>query len=115
MINTTTYSYAAQAFPKELQTFIGLLEGISGVGITLSPILGVFIYNAVGFSNTFLIFGLAMAPVALVLVSLRNHESRKSWKAEKVRTVKTKNRRLNTSMVQPKRKGKRKATNNHRN
>jgi len=53
-----------------MEKFVSLMEGICGVGITLSPIMGVFVYNAVGFSKTFLIFGSAMAPFALIVLLL---------------------------------------------
>ena len=55
MINTTAYSFASQAFPHEIEKLVSLLEGVSGIGITFSPILGVFVFKAVGFSNTFFI------------------------------------------------------------
>ena len=42
------------------------MEGVVGIGITASPVLGSFVYSAVGFSQTFFIFGALMAPSSLL-------------------------------------------------
>ena len=68
-INTSVYSYVAQAYPDKVEKVISLSEGFVGIGCTLGPILGAFIYQAVGFSYTFYIFGAAMAPFALLICS----------------------------------------------
>ena len=46
------------------------MEGVVGIGITISPILGVCIESAVGFSATFYIFGGAMSPCAFLMLCL---------------------------------------------
>ena len=68
MINTAAYSFASQAYPDSVEKVISLMEGIVGVGITVSPIAGSFVYEAVGFSTTFYIFGAAMAPMSFVIL-----------------------------------------------
>ena len=68
MINTAAYSFASQAYPSDVDKVISLMEGVVGIGITISPILGSFIYNAVGFSTTFYIFGALLAPLALLIL-----------------------------------------------
>jgi len=47
------------------------MEGVMGVGFALGPIVGNYIDNAVGFSNTYFIVGAALAPSALLVLCLR--------------------------------------------
>ena len=47
---------------------ISIMEATVGAGMMIGPILGSFVYNAVGFVETFIIFGLAMAPISLILL-----------------------------------------------
>ena len=68
MINTAAYSFASQAYPDRVDKVISLMEGVVGIGITVSPVMGSFVYQAVGFSKTFYAFGLGMAPVSLVII-----------------------------------------------
>ena len=68
MINTAAYSFASQAYPDRVDKVISLMEGVVGIGITISPLIGSFIYQAVGFSTTFYAFGAGMAPVSLVIL-----------------------------------------------
>jgi hypothetical protein len=58
------------------------MEGIVGVGCTIAPVLGVFVYGAVGFSNTFYIFGSAMTPCAFMMLCLPNPKELKQNKAK---------------------------------
>ena len=67
MINTAAYSFATQAYPDRVDKIISLMEGVVGIGITFSPVMGSFIYQAVGFSATFYIFGVSMSPVSLAV------------------------------------------------
>lgn len=70
MINTSVYSFASQAYPTKVDKIISLMEGVVGVGCTLGPMVGSFVYQAVGFSTTFYIFGAAMSPTALMVCLL---------------------------------------------
>lgn len=70
MINTAAYSFASQAYPDNVDRVVSVMEGVVGLGATISPIMGVFIYGAVGFANTFYIFGSAMAPCAFLMLCL---------------------------------------------
>ena len=68
MINTSGYSFASQAYPDKLEKVISLMEATVGAGMMLGPILGSFIYNAVGFFKTFAIFGIAMTPISIIVI-----------------------------------------------
>ena len=68
MINTSGYSFASQAYPDKVEKVISLMEATVGAGMMLGPILGSFIYNAVGFFKTFAIFGIAMTPISLIVL-----------------------------------------------
>ena len=49
MINTSAYSFAAQAFGEKIGKYVSLFEGFVGIGITLGPILGSLVYAYLGF------------------------------------------------------------------
>ena len=70
MINTAAYSFASQAYPDNVEKIVSVMEGVVGIGNTIGPIMGVFIYSAVGFADVFFIFGSAMAPCALLMLLL---------------------------------------------
>ena len=70
MINTTAYSFAAQAYGDNVQKIVSLLEGFVGIGITAGPILGSLVYQQLGFETTFILFGCLMAPPSLVVYCL---------------------------------------------
>ena len=72
MINTTVYSYVAQAYPQNIEKVVSMSEGFVGIGCAMGPILGSIIYEAVGFSYTFYIFGVAMAPFAILICACLN-------------------------------------------
>ena len=65
MINTSAYSFTAQAYGDKIQKYLSLLEGFVGVGITMGPIVGSIVFELLGFDKTFFIFGGLMAPSAL--------------------------------------------------
>ena len=67
MINTAAYSFASTAYPDTIEKVISILETFVGIGCTTGPILGSFVYSAVGFANTFFIFGGALTPIALFI------------------------------------------------
>lgn len=72
MINTTAYSYAAQAYPDKVEKVIARLESVSAFGNIFAPVLGSVIYDAVGFEWTFVGFGIVMLPASLLVCSLKN-------------------------------------------
>ena len=49
MINTSAYSFAAQAYGEKIGKYVSLFEGFVGIGITLGPILGSLVYAYLGF------------------------------------------------------------------
>ena len=72
MINTASYSFAAQAYSDNVEKVISVMEGIVGIGCAAGPILGSVIYESVGFEKTFQIFGTAMAPTCLLVCFLKD-------------------------------------------
>jgi hypothetical protein len=44
MINTSAYSFAAQAYEKDVAKYVSLFEGFVGIGCALGPVLGSFVY-----------------------------------------------------------------------
>ena len=70
MINTAAYSFVSTAYPDNIESLISVMESVVGVGCTMCPVLGSFVYSAVGFSATFWIFGGAMAPVSFLILIL---------------------------------------------
>lgn len=70
MINTTAYSFAAQAYGANVEKVVSLLEGFVGIGITTGPILGSVVYQYLGFELTFVVFGSLMAPTAFMVLCL---------------------------------------------
>ena len=67
MINTAAYSFASTAYPDTIDKVISIMEAVVGVGCTSGPILGSFVYTAVGFAKTFFIFGGCLLPVAVLI------------------------------------------------
>lgn len=67
MINTSGYSFASQAYPDDVDKVISIMEATVGAGMMIGPILGSFVYNAFGFVETFIIFGIAMAPISFII------------------------------------------------
>ena len=55
------------------------MEGIGGIGMIVSPVLGIYCYLATGFSMTFYIFSAAMIPTALLTFCM---PSPKKWRVK---------------------------------
>ena len=68
MINTACYAFVSTAFPDNVESLISILESIVGIGCTMGPVLGSITYSALGFKDTFFIFGGALAPAALMIL-----------------------------------------------
>ena len=70
MMNTTLFSFLAQAYPDEIEAKVGFVGVLVGTGCTMGPVIGSIVYNFVGFSSTFIIFGLLMAPSIILTLTL---------------------------------------------
>ena len=70
MINTAAYAFASTAYTDDVDKVISIMEAIVGLGCAMGPVLGSFVYVAVGFQNTFVIFGLALTPIAILILCL---------------------------------------------
>lgn len=46
------------------------MESIVGIGCTVGPVLGSFVFEYVGFAWTFIIFGILMAPSGILALFL---------------------------------------------
>ena len=66
-INTGAYSFAAQAYPDDVEKVISIMEAIVGIGCAAGPVLGSVTYELIGFAWTFILFGALMAPTSLLL------------------------------------------------
>lgn len=67
MINTSAFAYAAAAYPENIDMILALFEGVAGIGLMLGPVIGSFVYNAIGFEGVFYSFGVAMIPFAILI------------------------------------------------
>ena len=67
MINTSAYSFAAQAYPEDIDKAVATMETAIGIGGAIGPMLGSIVYGWLGFSWTFLVFGAAMIPSVILL------------------------------------------------
>ena len=82
-MNTSSYSYVAQAYSDDVEAVIGLMETICGLGCLAGPVLGSFVYGVIGYSWTFYAFGIAMAPSFLFALCLRTPKSLKEEQERK--------------------------------
>ena len=71
MINTSAHSYAAQAYPEDIEKVISIMETAIGIGCSLGPVLGSLVYSWLGYAWAFLLFGIAMVPPAVLLLFLK--------------------------------------------
>lgn len=56
-INTTCYSLAANKYADQTEFIVGMLEGVSGIGLVIGLLGGSFIYEKMGYMAVFLVFG----------------------------------------------------------
>lgn len=70
MINTAAYSYSATCYPEDVEKLISTMEAFVGIGCISGPVVGSFVYNLVGYSMTFYIFGALMLPTAILVPCL---------------------------------------------
>ena len=70
-INTSAYSYAAQAYTDDVEKVISIMETVVGIGCAAGPVLGSVVYELIGFAWTFILFGIIMAPTSIILCFLK--------------------------------------------
>uniref|UniRef100_A0A0K0FTP5 MFS-type transporter SLC18B1 (inferred by orthology to a human protein) n=1 Tax=Strongyloides venezuelensis TaxID=75913 RepID=A0A0K0FTP5_STRVS len=58
---TTTYAIAAKDFPNLMSTILGSVETGVGIGYTVGPFIGGYLYQYVSFASSFLILGTVAA------------------------------------------------------
>uniref|UniRef100_A0A0N4ZKY0 MFS domain-containing protein n=1 Tax=Parastrongyloides trichosuri TaxID=131310 RepID=A0A0N4ZKY0_PARTI len=66
MMFTTTYTIASKDFPKIMSTMLGFTETGAGIGLTIGPVVGGFLYQFVGYPYPFLILGSISSVTAVV-------------------------------------------------
>ena len=66
MINTVADSFASQVYIDDIDEVVAIMEGIAGVGMIVSPVIGIYAYSATDFASTFYIFGAASLPTAIL-------------------------------------------------
>ena len=71
LINTSAYSFAAQAYPDDIDKAVATMETAIGVGGALGPLLGSLVYGWLGFSWTFIVFGAALIPSMILLMFIQ--------------------------------------------
>ena len=80
LLHVASYSYVSvQARnDEEINKGISLQEASCGVGLTISPILGIAIFEVLGFSDLFYITGGMMLPVCVALLLVVKEPSQRS-------------------------------------
>ena len=66
MINTVADSFASQVYLKDIDEVVAVMEGVAGVGMIVSPVIGIYAYQGTGFANSFYIFGAFILPTAIL-------------------------------------------------
>lgn len=65
-INTTCYSLAANKYASNTTFVVGMLEGMSGIGIVTGLLGGSILYEAMGYEAVFITFGLILLAMAVI-------------------------------------------------
>ena len=65
-INTTCYSLAANKYSSNTLFVVGMMEGMSGVGIVIGLLGGSAVYEAMGYEAVFITFGLILLAMAFI-------------------------------------------------
>lgn len=68
MLDTAAYAFVSTAYPEKVESVISIMEASTGIGNMLGPVLGSFVFEAVGFDATFWIFGGVMAPIPFLIL-----------------------------------------------
>ena len=57
LINTSCYATAANKYPERTEFIVGMLEGMSGIGVIIGLFGGAAIYEGMGYQAVFIVFG----------------------------------------------------------
>ena len=68
MMDTTAFSFITIAYPHKIESVVSYMEISGGAGAMVGPVIGSFIYSAVGFKITFFIFGALLTPFAILFM-----------------------------------------------
>ena len=44
VINTVADSFASQVYEKDIDEVVAVMEGVAGVGMIVSPVIGIYVY-----------------------------------------------------------------------
>lgn len=58
---------ATNDFPEDKEKIVGWVEALTGLGLILGPIIGSMLYSALGFQNTFIVYGCFLIFLSLVI------------------------------------------------
>uniref|UniRef100_A0A0N4ZAN8 MFS domain-containing protein n=1 Tax=Parastrongyloides trichosuri TaxID=131310 RepID=A0A0N4ZAN8_PARTI len=76
MVFTSYYAIAAKDFPKLMSTIIGLTQTGAGMGCTIGPVVGGYLYQYLGYSSPFLILGsFAAITTVVAFFSFSSHSN----------------------------------------
>uniref|UniRef100_A0A0N5BDL9 MFS domain-containing protein n=1 Tax=Strongyloides papillosus TaxID=174720 RepID=A0A0N5BDL9_STREA len=76
---TTTYAIAAKDFPNLMSTVLGSVETGAGLGFTVGPFIGGYLYQYVSFASSFLILGI-VAAISSVIAFFSITSNGDDWK-----------------------------------
>ena len=65
-INTTCFGMAANKYSDQTQFMMGMLEGVSGIGLVIGLMGGSLVYESMGYEAVFLTFGGLLLLMALI-------------------------------------------------
>ncbi len=65
-INTTCFSLAANKYADQTEFVVGMMEGMSGVGLVLGLLGGSIIYETLGYKAVFIDFGSLLFVLAII-------------------------------------------------
>lgn len=67
MVQTTAYAIVAISYPDNQQKYLSILEGSTGLGCMIGPLLGANLYTLFGFDYTFHTLGICFILLSPVL------------------------------------------------
>ncbi len=65
-INTTCYATAANKYPDRTEFIVGMLEGMSGIGLVFGLLGGSVVYEGMGYQAVFIFFGGLLPCLAII-------------------------------------------------
>ena len=68
MVQTAVFSFVPELYETDsaIQKLIAFLECVASLGVMIGPVVGAYVYDAVGFSLTYYITGALILPFAVV-------------------------------------------------